>query len=185
MNKQEAAQILAVLRVSYPHSFKDFNAADVSAAVALWAEMFSDEPYEAVSAAIKTMIATRKEGYSPTIGEVKEYLRKLKQPDELDDTMAWSLVAKACENGYYGYKKEFAKLPPMVQKAVGSAEQLREWAQVDGQVFHSVISSNFKRAYRTACERKRQDELMPESIKQLVGRLADDCGLLKIGGHIG
>lgn len=185
MNTAEAAMILAVLRVSYPHSFKNFSAEDVSAAVALWAEMFSGESYEAVSAAVKTMIATRQEGYSPTIGEVKEYLRNLRKPEELNESAAWALVVKACENGYYGYKKEFEKLPPMVQKAVGHAEQLREWAQMDTSTFQSVVGSNFRRTYRTECERQRQDELMPESIKRLVGKIAGDRGMLQIGGTIG
>lgn len=185
MNGTEAAKILAVLRVSYPHSFKNFSAKDVSAAIALWAEMFADEPYEAVNAAIKTMIATRIEGYSPTIGEVKEYLRKLRQREELNEAEAWALVAKACENGYYGYKKEFDKLPPMVQRAVGHAEQLREWAQMETGTLQSVVGSNFRRTYKTACERQRQDELMPESIKKLVKQIAGDSGMLQIGGTVG
>lgn len=185
MTTQEAAKILAVLRVSYPHSFKNFSAEDVNAAVNLWAEMFDSEPYEAVSAAVKTMIATRQEGYSPTIGEVKEYLRKLKQPEEMNEATAWALVAKACENGYYGYMKEFAKLPPNVKKAVGHPEQLREWAQMDSSVLQSVVGSNFRRTYKTVCERQRQDELMPDSVKQLVGKIMGDKGKLQLGGAVG
>ncbi len=185
MNRAEAAKILAVLRVSYPHSFKNFSAEDVNAAVNLWAEMFAEDSYEAVSVAVKAMIATRQEGYSPTIGEVKESLRKVRKQEVLDESAAWALVSKACENGFYGYKKEFEKLPPPVQRAVGHAEQLREWAKMDSSTFQSVVGSNFKRTYKTMCERQRQEELMPESIKQLLGKVAGENGLLQIGGNIG
>ena len=185
MNRNEAARILAVLRVSYPHSFKNFSAEDVGAAVNLWAEMFEHETYEEVSAAIKTMIAMRQEGYSPTIGEVKEYLRKLKQPEELNEATAWAMVAKACENGYYGYEKEYAKLPPMVQRAVGHPAQLREWAQMDVGTLQSVVGSNFRKTYKTECERQRQQELLPESVKGIINRLTNGKGLLRIGGKVG
>lgn len=185
MNLSEATMVLAVMRAAYPHSFRDTKPDDAMATAQLWAKMFDKEPYEAVNAAVETLIATRQVGYSPTIGEVKEKLRSLVKADELNDAQAWALVTKACKNGLYGYKQEFEKLPPPVQKAVGSAEQLREWSMMDEETFQSVIGSNFKKTFKVVEERERQDALMPDSVKSVVQKLAGGFAFPQLGGQVG
>ena len=185
MNLSEATTVLAVMRAAYPHSFKDIKPDDALATAQLWAQMFDKEPYEAVNAAVKALIATRQVGYSPTIGEVKEKLRSLVKTDELNDAQAWALVTKACKNGLYGYKQEFEKLPPQVQKAVGSAEQLRDWSMMDEETFQSVIGSNFKKTFKVVEERERQDALMPDSVKSVVQKLAGGFAFPQLGGQVG
>lgn len=185
MNLSEATMVLAVIRAAYPHSFRDMKPDDAMATAQLWAKMFDKEPYEAVNAAVETLIATRQVGYSPTIGEVKEKLRSLVKTDELNDAQAWALVTKACKNGLYGYKQEFEKLPPPVQKAVGSAEQLRDWSMMDEETFQSVIGSNFKKTFKIVEERERQDALMPESVRSVVQKLAGGFSFPQLGGQVG
>lgn len=185
MNLSEATMVLAVMRAAYPHSFRDMKPDDAMATAQLWAKMFDKEPYEAVNAAVETLIATRQVGYSPTIGEVKEKLRSLIKTDELNDAQAWALVTKACKNGLYGYKQEFEKLPPPVQKAVGSAEQLRDWSMMDEETFQSVIGSNFKKTFKAVEERERQDALMPDSVKSVVKKLAGGFAFPQLGGQVG
>lgn len=185
MNLSEATMVLAVMRAAYPHSFRDIKPDDAMATAQLWARMFDKEPYEAVNAAVETLIATRQVGYSPTIGEVKEKLHSLVKTDELNDAQAWALVTKACKNGLYGYKQEFEKLPPPVQKAVGSAEQLRDWSMMDEETFQSVIGSNFKKTFKVVEERERQDALMPDSVKSVVQKLAGGLAFPQLGGQVG
>lgn len=185
MNLSEATMVLAVMRAAYPHSFRDIKPDDALATAQLWAKMFDKEPYEAVNAAVETLIATRQVGYSPTIGEVKEKLRSLVKTDELNDAQAWALVTKACKNGLYGYKQEFEKLPTPVQKAVGSAEQLRDWSMMDEETFQSVIGSNFKKTFKVVEERERQDALMPDSVKSVVQKLAGGFTFPQLGGQVG
>lgn len=165
MNAKETAQILGILKTAYPSSFKD---ADVNAVIALWAEMFKDEPAAVVGAAVKALIASRKEGFTPSIGEVKEKIRLLSQPDMLTENEAWSLVSKACRNGLYGYKEEFAKLPPIIQKVVGRPEQLREWAMMDEYTVASVVASNFMRSYRAAEKRNEEYLQIPADVRNLL-----------------
>jgi hypothetical protein len=94
-------------------------------------------------------------------------------------------VTKACKNGLYGYKQEFEKLPPPVQKAVGSAEQLRDWSMMDEETFQSVIGSNFKKTFKVVEERERQDALMPDSVKSVVQKLAGGFAFPQLGGQVG
>ena len=172
MTHKETGMVLAVLKAAYPHSFKDITPEEGMAMANLWQTMFAADPYEAVNAAVSALISTRKEGYSPTIGEVKEQLYKLTAPEELNEGEAWAMICKACKNGSYGYKEEFEKLPPEVQKAVGKPEQIREWAQIDTDTFQTVIMSNFQRSFRIAQMRAKQDAMLPPGVRETVGRIS-------------
>jgi hypothetical protein len=183
MTVQEAGMVLAVLRAAYPSSYRDLTEADAYATAKLWAEMFSDDSYAAVNAAVRAMIATRTVGYAPTIGEVKEKLYKITEGDKLSETEAWAMVAKACCNGYYGYQQEYNKLPPEVQKTVGKPEQLREWAQVDTDTLNTVIASNFQRSFRVIQAREKENAMLPPNIRQIVGKVADSMKMIGAGNE--
>jgi len=183
MTYKETAEILNVLRNVYPHSFKDIQEKDVKQIVEIWQMMFEGDSFAEVSAAVKALISTRTVGYSPTIGEVKEKLHSLRTVNELSEQDAWAMVSKACQNGLYGYQKEFDKLPPEVQRAVGQPEQLRAWAAMDTETVESVVASNFMRSYRTKAARQKEFEMLPEAVKSVVGQLAD--GMKMIGEGTG
>ena len=180
MTADETIKILATLKAAYPHSFKDLTKRDAEAMIDLWTMMFSAESYAEVNAAIGALISTRTVGFSPTVGEVKEKLQSLKASNILPEQEAWALVSKACSNGLYGYKKEFAKLPPEVQRAVGAPEQLREWAKMDADTVQSVVASNFMRNYRTQQARDKERAMLPPEIQTMIGGLSDSMKL--IGG---
>jgi hypothetical protein len=178
MNKTETKMILSVIKAAYPHSFKDMTRKDAEAMVALWERSFAGDPYDMVNAAVAALIVTRTAGYSPTVGEVKEQIQKLSSVNELSEIEAWALVSKACANGLYGYRKEFAKLPPEVQRAVGSPEQLRDWAMMEAEVVQSVVASNFMRNYRTRLARDKELAMLPPDVRNLISNTVDR---LKLG----
>ena len=173
MNKKETAALMAVLQASYPGFYKDFEENERAAIVNLWHEMFAEDSYGEVSAAVKALISTRVEGYPPTIGAVKDKLAMLKNVGSLDEDAAWALVSKACANGIYGYRKEFDKLPEEVRDVVGAAEVIREWAMMDVETFQSVIASNFKKSYRAKAVKRRQMDMLPGDIRRSISAVAD------------
>ena len=77
---------------------------------------------------------------------------------------AWALVNKALRNGYYGAEEEYAKLPPLVQKAVGTPMNLRNWSQSDIKSTESVVMSQFISAYKTECKRAVEKAVIPQSV---------------------
>ena len=97
MTREETLQVLSILKAAYPHSYRNMTRLDAEAAVNLWHRQFENEDAAAVSMAVDALIATRKEGYSPTVGEVKEQLHRVRTEDSLlSDAEAWGLVEKAC-----------------------------------------------------------------------------------------
>lgn len=179
MTRDETIAIMGVLKTAYPNFYRGMGKADALETISLWAEMFKDDPAELVSAAVKALIATRTDGWPPNIGEVKAKMQTISEPQALSEGEAWALVEKACRNGIYGYKEEFDALPPAVQKAVGTANQLREWAIMNSDELKTVVASNFQRSFRTIQKRDREMALMPAEIRVVIGGLADR---LMLGG---
>ena len=173
MDRQETMKILSVLRGAYPAFYRDTSRQEAEAIVNLWAEMFRDEDYMLVSAAVKSLIVADKKGFPPVIGQVKEYIRKLTEPEEMTEQAAWALVAKAVRNGTWGAKEEFDALPPQIQRVVGSPTQLRDWAQMDSDSLHSVVASNFQRSYRAKVKADKEYAALPSDVRKAIGGLAD------------
>lgn len=177
MTRDETTAILGVLQTAFPAFYRTATRQDAMNAIVLWSELFADDPAEIVSAAVKALIATKTEGYPPTIGEVKAKMQALSGPGELAEGEAWALVEKATRNGIYGYREEFEKLPPVVQKAVGSANQLREWATLNSDELKTVVASNFMRSYKTIQKRENEIAMIPADVRSLLTAVADRLSL--------
>lgn len=170
MNRQEAAAVLAVLRTAYPAFYRD--AEEAKNAVILWAEMFAEDSFAEVAAAVKTLIATKTEGFPPTIGAVKEKLSQLRTPERMTAQEGWALASKAAAGNL-----PWDKLPPMVQRAIGSPLILRDWGMMDAETFNSVVYSQFIKAYGAYDRREKELSLMPPDVRELVAGLADRLAL--------
>ena len=173
MNKQEAYNILALLQANYPDSLRGMTKEAVQVKVNLWAEIFHEEPFELVAAATKAFMATDTNRFMPAVGQIKEQIRRMQNPDELTEQEAWNLIFKALGNGIYGSTEEFNKLPPAVQKLVGSPTVLREWAMLDTATAQSVVASNFQRSYRATEAQAKDQAKLPGSVKQFISGVSE------------
>lgn len=177
MNRREAAQIISIMQANYPDSFRGKTDEMMVATINLWAAMFADDHANEVNAAVMAHMAADTNRFMPPVGVIKERLHKLRQPEEMTEAEAWSLVAKALRNGIYGAQDEFAQLPPVVQRIVGSPNQLREWAAMDADSVQSVVASNFQRSYRVRAKSERDFQALPSGVKELVGEVASRFAL--------
>ena len=182
MNKKETAQIMAILQLNYPDSFKDKTDQMIMAQVNLWCDMFANDRYEDVQAAVMAHMATDIYRKMPPVGAIKTRLVELQQPDEMTELEAWALVEKAVRNGNYGAQKEFDALPPIIQRLVGSPNQLREWAQMDAKTVGTVVASNFQRSYKARAANEKEQMALPSSVKQAMEKLAGGMTMPMLGG---
>ena len=172
MTKRETVGVMAMLQTAYPAFYAKQTDQQRMEAAALWYELFRDDDAGLVGAAVKSLIVGGG-AFPPSIGEIKGKMHDLTHEQALSETEAWALVSKACANGIYGYAAEYAALPAEVQTAVGSANQLREWALMDADTLQSVVASNFMRSFKTVCQRERETALLPDSVKAVIGGIAD------------
>ncbi len=164
MTRDETKMILMRIQTTYPN-WKPQG--DLSLTIDVWHEYLSEYSYQEILGAIKAFVLSDTSGFAPTVGQVVGKLHgmmKSIEPD-LNGMEAWALVSKAIRNGYYGAEEEFAKLPPMVQKAVGSPQNIRNWSQTDLKSIDTVVMSQFLSTYKAECIRESEMSRIPSDMR--------------------
>ncbi len=177
MNLKETAKIMAVIKSEYP-SFggRDLTDADYDRKTALWREMFADDSYDLVSAALKCFIAEDIKGFAPSIGQIKGIMVRLTDAGDMDEDRAWELLRRAASRSGYGAQEEYDSLPEELRRMC-SPGQLYEWSQMDSDVFNSVIGSHFRKSYRARKDSLRLDTLLPTDVKRFIAGAAKRVAL--------
>lgn len=159
MTRDETKKIIRIIVDSYPN----YKPSDISETIDVWSMMLEEYPYNQIAMALKAYILTDTSGFAPSIGQLVNKLTSAEP--QLNEMEAWSLVSKAIRNGYYGAEEEFAKLPEVVQKAVGNPANLRAWSHTDESSIENVVQSNFLRTYRVVVKRESESAKLPDSLR--------------------
>ena len=169
--------LLRICKAEWPQSFTGMTKADGEARLNLWAQMFADDDVGLVGAAVKAIIVAGNREFAPNVGQIKEQMRKLTSPEDTSEAEAWALIRKAISNSGYEAVAEFEKLPPMLQRIVGSPSQLRDWSMIDSETVNSVVMSNVQRAFRSVQQREQEKAKLPPSVQALLGGLSAQMAL--------
>lgn len=168
MTREDTIKILSILRGAYPAFYRDISKQEAESTISLWCGMFEEEPYELVGAAVKAFISCDSKGFPPAIGQIKERIRQITEPQEMTEQEAWSLVSKALRNSAYGSAEEFEKLPEEIKAVVHDPSQLKQWAMAEADEVETVIASNFMRSFRVKQKTMREYKALPTSVKRLM-----------------
>lgn len=160
MTFKEFGKLADAIKTYFPRD----NMLPTDTAMELWYDMLKDMDYQSAYIGLKNHVATSK--FAPTISDIRNGA-VISQPQELNEMEAWSLVSKAIRNSGYNSVEEFAKLPSLVQRAVGLPSQLRTWG-LDENYNEEVVSSNFIKCYRNVLARQRELQKMPQNVRQLI-----------------
>lgn len=173
MNREETKKILMNIQCSYAN-WKP--AGDMSFMIDIWRDDLSDYSYEQVYTALKMYKATDRSGFAPNVGQLIDKIHSMNPVKQLNANEAWALVYKALCNSTYHAQEEFDALPELVQKAVGSPDNLRAMAS-DSNFNEGVEKSLFSKVYGTVI--KREDDMLrlPEDIRKMIS----DSNLKLIG----
>ena len=167
MTDKEFMVIVKGLKAVYtdPKFLADNDAIDV------WYGLLCDLPYQVLSTAVQKYMM--QEQYPPTIAGLRKKAAEIQAPvqEDMSELEAWSLVRKALSNSGYNADAEFAKLPPLCQKAVGNPANLHEMALMDTDTVNSVEQSHFIRNYRMVLERKRNDAQISPEVMRLINNM--------------
>ena len=166
MTSDDIRKLLFTINSIYPN----FKVENPEQTITIWLEFLGDQNAATIGASLKNYVRTNTSGFAPSIGQLVQGAYEIKNRDELSAGEAWSMVYKAlCRSNYYA-DEEFAKFPDEVKRAVGSPAQLRAWA-CDSDFNEGVASSNFRRAYETACTQKRNDATMSPDVRAFIERV--------------
>ena len=161
MTKEEFMILVKTMKAVHPAMFQSMDTIEI------WYKMLADLNYKDAADALGKHLSTSV--YPPTVANIRS---GCVVDDGMNGEEAWSLVYKAICNSGYNSVEEFGKLPPIIQKSVGSPENLRELALMPTDTVNSVEKSHFLRIYETEKKRAKEVNAMPEEIRQrLAGKL--------------
>ena len=178
MTEQQTVSILSSLRVAYPYFYRNITPNDIALTVRAWQEVFQNEPFELVEIAVKNLLETHTD-YPPNIGHIKQKMREITATatDEPTNEDLWLKLKRAAENGLYGAKEEFEKLPPILQRFLGSPGQLRDYAMMDSERFNTVTKGQFLKQIEVERERERYRKSIPPATLELLRTVAAGMAL--------
>lgn len=167
MRLEETIKIIKIVKSSYPRFYDKVNAEDFNDMIDSWHLMLEEYDYPNVQAGLVSFIKTDTSGFPPSVGQIIAMMPSIRNDMHATITPieAWALVSKAIKNSNYNSEDEFAKLPPLVQKAVGNPATLREWAAMESNTVHSVEQSNFLRTYEALMKRAKDDIKLPPEFR--------------------
>lgn len=165
MTRDEFKVIAKGMKAVYtqPSFLPDADAFDV------WYGLLCDLPYDIAKTAVQAYMMQNNK--VPTIADIREIALDMQTANRENDNEAWDLVYKAICNSTYNSAAEFEKLPPMIQKAVGSPNQLRAWA-IDEDFNAGVESSNFKKVYRQVQDSEKKKAQLSLGISNKIENIA-------------
>jgi hypothetical protein len=161
MTKDETRRLLLAIQTAYPN----YRPKDNEAAVNLWTSVMDDIPLNMAMIALKSYIRTDQSGFAPSIGQLIGMIDLVEHPQTLTASEAWAMVLKAVQNGLYGCQEEFDALPADVQRAVGSAGQIRAWAFCDEEYLGTVAKGSFERTYNAITAKSEKISMLPPNLR--------------------
>ena len=172
MTRDEVKKILIVIE----STFATFKVENKTQTIDVWYSFLKEIPYEVIDYALKAYIATSGSAFAPSIPQLIAMAKKPKELSQMDEVTAWRLVRNAIRRGLYYFTEEFEKLPPDVQRVVGEASQLRDWAMLESETIDSVIQSNFTKRYQAMQKRQTELEALPDNVRVLIGQIGGNNG---------
>ena len=163
MELTDTKKVLGYIAAAFPKYYQNVTKASVERQAIVWNDALAEYSVQAVMVGVKSFIASDASGFPPTPGQIIEYIHFTANPRDHSGTEAWALVRRAVNVPWDQFYASYATLPGAVQIAVGSAESLKELAQMDMQKFETVAQSNFLRMYDAAQRREAKEQVMPNA----------------------
>lgn len=145
MTREQTKAVLMTIIATYPAYKPAVRAVDV------WAAILEPYDYAEIGKGLAAYIRSDTSGYAPSPGQIIAASKAALAP-ELSDGEAWGLVVLAMRNSTYGAEREFAKLPEVVRRAVGSPAVLTSWGQL-AEASLAGAEASFKRSYKAEVQR--------------------------------
>ncbi len=168
MKRSQMAEIMGILSVEYQAQFEKLGKQGKEAKLNLWYTVFESCDFELFLKAVTNFMMTDKKGFIPKIGEINEWIYTLTSDEEVSEQEAVTIVMNSLSNAYYEPKSAFESLPAILQKVVGTQNQLKQWSMMDISTVQSVVASNISRSYRDIVRREKEKKIIdPEKYLKL------------------
>ena len=156
MTQEETKNILQVLRLNYPSTFRNITQEDSIALLKLWFVSLKNYDYKLVANAVNEIIQSDTREFAPNIAQVKKRINSKIIGSTKEASHAWELVVKNAKCDTVQARKNFLRLPQNIQKALGGSYMLKDIGyatQKDLQYYRD----RFIASYDNVCERELEE----------------------------
>lgn len=179
MTREDTQKLLVMINAIYPN----WKVENPQETIAAWHWALEDYPPEMIKAALHVYIKTDNTGFPPSASQLIGCMYKPMLNGIIDEAEAWHMVKKAIADSAYGAQEHFDEMPPLVQKAVGKPNNLREWGMCETEYVNTVVMSNFQRNYRTLVQREEFNTKVNPQAMELLKSIGQN-NTLQIGGKL-
>lgn len=179
MTREETQELLLAISSLYPN----FKPENKTLTIDSWHWALEEYPASAVKMSLQMYVKSNNTGFAPSVSQIIDGIYKPHDRNMLSEGEAWSLVKKAIQDGNYHAEERFDELPEVIQRAVGSANMIRQWAGTDSSEVNTVIMSNFQRNYRTIVQRSKEDARISPLIQGMIGAVSQNMIEQTSGGN--
>lgn len=173
MEEKDIKQLLTVLRLNYPATYRDMSIEDRRALVRLWHDAFGDLDVTLVGQALKNYIKANE--YPPTIAGLQRQIDLLTTADDTDEL--WHKLMKGIRDSGRNAREEFEKLPEECKAFVGSPAELRILGNTDLSTINTVTRGQFYKRVQQIKERTKAQNQLPEEVRRALSET------LQLGGQ--
>jgi hypothetical protein len=184
MTKNETIKLLTLLASNYKSiddKLKDKDKAKML--LETWYECLSDIDVNLCMIAAKKAIMSS--SFPPTIHDIRQAATEIVTPGEENKSAIeyWNEAYKMISRGSYMTEEDFEKHSPVVKKFFGSVAQLRELAATDLDVVNTVTKGQFLKQIEVLQTRKREQDLLPSSMRELIAQIGSKNNAKQIEGE--
>lgn len=155
MTRDDTKKLLLAISLTYPN----FKTADLGAVIDVWHSILGTEDAQEIQDAFVTYAKTDTSGFAPSPGILCQMVAKRKT-NELTDGEVIGKLTMASRNANYGFEEEFNKLPPLLQKAVGSPSVIRNWGLLESEELNYTFNQLAKTYHRLVEDYKTEQEFI-------------------------
>ncbi len=152
--------------------------------IEVWYECLKDIPYDLGMFAVKKAVMSS--SFPPTIHDIRQSATEIITPAEENKTAIeyWDEALKMIRKGSYMTDIEFEKHSEVVKKFFGSVAQLRELAATDMDTIATVTKGQFLKQIEVLQTRKKEQDLLPSSMRELIAQIGSKNNVKQIGSEI-
>lgn len=147
MNYDETRNILNILRVNYPQSFRGWDEEQQRAYFTILYDAFKNTPAAVVTAAVKSIIYEDDRDFAPNIGQINRKIRT-KNGESLvtEPEKRWDEVVTFYKKYWLDeFRKHYSELPELTRRLI-SIDDLKNLAS--GTVNKDFVKNQFVKAYK-------------------------------------
>jgi hypothetical protein len=173
MNKQEAHQLMTLMRAAYNNFYKEKNFDEEQFLMQrdVWQMAFDEVPFDDVLTAFKAWMAT--EPFPPVIAQINRIIKRANNPSAFESAEnAWEKVHKAVKKfGWCNQEKAYETLSPNIQRAIQYIGGWQRLCSAEGKEW-DFRRKDFIDIFEEFTEKTQKRELIPADVLKRLNKEA-------------